>query len=130
MLGPQGHALLEGGPDQVHGRARHLGQDPSHDKQADPVSDAVGVDLLANPHQKDRAGRHGDGADDMMNKSIIFAHNEGITRSQPAGECCDHHVALDQTDQYGGIARVFVDFSPAGFPFLLQFFQRGINGGQ
>ena len=37
---------------------RHAGKDAGHDEQADAVADAEFVDLLAQPHQKDRAGGH------------------------------------------------------------------------
>ena len=41
----------------------HPRQDARHDQEADPVADAVLVDLLADPHQEDRAGRHDTDAD-------------------------------------------------------------------
>ncbi len=47
---------------QVEQGFGHLGQDTSHDQQADPVADTVFIDLLTEPHQEHGpAGHDGDG---------------------------------------------------------------------
>src|SRR5262249_18153055 len=45
--------------EQAAGSGGQAGDDAGHDDEADAVADAVLVDLLADPHQEDGAGRHG-----------------------------------------------------------------------
>ena len=46
--------------EQALRRVGDAGDDAGHDDEADAVADAVLVDLLAEPHQEDGAGGHGD----------------------------------------------------------------------
>ena len=54
----------------------------------------------------------------------IFIDESGIAHiNQPKG-------GLNHTDSHGGIASIFLDFSPAGFALFMEFFQGRYDGDQ
>ncbi len=63
-------ALLE---KQALRRVGNAGDDAGHDDEADAVADAVFVDLLADPHEEDRADRHGDDGRELVIPVVIAA---------------------------------------------------------
>ena len=100
----------------------HPGQDAGHDQEADAVADAVLVDLLADPHQEDRARRHDADAHQPVPEVAILG--------QDHIHLWAHHVlhperALDGAEADRGVAGVFVD----AFPPALSFLHHGLEGG-
>ncbi len=100
---------------------------PAMIKQADPVADPVLVDLLADPHQEDRAGRHDADADQPVPEVAVIG--------QDHVHLWAHHVlhperALDGAEDDRGVAGVFVDPLSPALSLLHHGFQRGDDAGQ
>ena len=113
-------------PQSLHGH-RHPRQDARHDQEADAVADAVFVDLLADPHQENRAGRHDADADHAVPEVAVVGQDDVHLRA--------HHVlhperALDGAEDDGGVSGVFVDPFSAALAFLHHRFERGDDAGQ
>src|SRR5262249_47958223 len=107
-------------PDEIPNHRRHAGQNAGHDEQADPIADAELVDLLADPHQENRAGGHRhDRNEDPDSRFKLGAHHVLVD-----DEILNVKPALKEADDDSGVAGVFIDFLAAAFPFFLQPFER------
>jgi len=105
---------------------RNTRNDTRHDDEADPVTDSVFVNLLAQPHQEDRSRGQAEHADHPEgNRVAILGVNE-VTAPRPV----DPEHGLHQAQRDRRITRVFVDLLAARFPLLPQVFQRLISSSR
>ena len=125
---------LAGLEEQRRRGRRHAGDDAGHDDEADAVADAVLVDLLADPHQEDGAGRHGDDHGQASRSHGVVVSRQGqpdaAWPARSAHDVLDVHEGLEEADEDGGVAGVFVDLLAAALAFLLQLLQRRIDGAE
>src|SRR5262245_1359376 len=104
--------------------------DAGHDDEADAVADAVFVDLLADPHEEDRADSHGDDRCEYIPEGVVTLIRQAQAVGLGARDMRDPEPCLDKTYQHRGVARVFVDLFPAGLAFFLQLFQGRPDAGE
>jgi len=57
---------------------RNTNNDPGEDEKADPVAYSPLCDLLPNPHNKHRAGHHGQGGDHNEPKTAPIEHQSRL----------------------------------------------------
>ena len=77
-------AALDHGLEQLAASLRHAGENAGHDQQADAVADAVLVDLLAQPHEEDRAGGHGEHHRQLPTEGQVLV--AGIAHEEPRAD--------------------------------------------
>ena len=120
---------------KLNQRARHSSKDSSHDQQADTVADPELVDLLTEPHQENRPGGHRHHRDELPENGKLAVNkkarlNEGHLANARVGKKRNVGPALNKTDEYRGVAGVFVDLLPPRLPFLSQSLQRRPHGAE
>ncbi len=102
--------------------SRHRGQNTSHDQQADAIADAKFVNLLADPHQKHRTGGHRQHGSQLPSK--WQCPTDEVSVVDKVHDVSIHvDKALNETDEYGGVSSILVDFLLACFAFFFQSFQ-------
>src|SRR5262249_43694926 len=112
-------------------RVRQTGDDARHDDQADAVAHAVFVDLLTQPHEEHRADGHDDDRRGYVPEAVVAGDGQGQTLLGAILRDVGHpEPGLDEANEYGGVAGVFVDFLASALAFLLQLFERRIHARQ
>ena len=120
------------GAAQLHGAgegARQVGDDAGEDDQRDAVAHAALGDLLAQPHQEDRAAGERDHRDEAEEQPGVDHRRAAARRVhplQPHGDAVGLHRG--QADR--AVAGVLVDLLSPGLAFLLQLLQRRRDGGE
>ncbi len=105
--------------EQLGDAARHGGDDPGHDDQADPVTDPAAGDLLADPHQEQGAANQADGRGDAEHHSRLDHRANALRRGdafQPDGD----EIALHRGEEDGQVAGILVELLAPGLALFLE----------
>ncbi len=108
--------------ERLHHGVGQRRNDTGKDDQRYAVTDAARGDLLAQPHQEERAADQGDGRDETEKDTRIDHHGSG--RGHLALEADRNTVGLEGRQDHRAVARVLVDLLAAGLALLLQRLER------
>ena len=122
-----GYSTFQNRAHQFEHRAGHLSHDAGHDQQADAVSDAKGVDLLADPHQKHCPRCHHHRGGDMEKHRIIIRQQRPFPGQGAIRHALHPPETLQQTHNDSGLPSQFVDAPAPGLTLFLHALQGGID---
>src|SRR5262249_54968731 len=97
---------------------------------ADAVADAVFIDLLANPHEKDGAGSHGQNGNPRVPPGGETGSCQVSSSRRRARQPGHEKKRLQQADHDRGVAGVLIDLLATALTFLLELFQRRVHTRQ
>ena len=105
-----------------HHGVRHAGDDAGGENQRHAVADTVFVDLLAEPHQKEAAGRQSGDSREVVQRDIGLRLESGDDQALSHEELQPHH-GLDEAQADRHVAGPLGELLLAGRPFLFQFLE-------
>ena len=110
--------------DEHSDRLRHACDDASQDDQRHAIAQAVFIDLLAQPHQKDAAGGHRKQRDEDEHGPMRLLER-GLHEHR-----LDQEHRLQDRQRHGGVARPFLNLLAPRLTFLLKLLQPRQHGGE
>ena len=103
--------------EQVDEQSRHLRDNPRHNNQRNPVTNAARGNLLAQPHQKHRAADQADRRNNTEHHAGLYDRCNAVCCRQRF-QASSQKIALQASQENGAITRILVEFLASTLAFF------------